>query len=184
MTRRRHLVLLGLGLGATLAGGALCAGPPSAPARKDAAGPDLDEAAQFLFSLSLNDADGRRRALAHWRGKLLIVNFWATWCTPCVEEMPELQRAADAYRGSNVAVLGIGVDDAEPIRQFRRKHALRLDLLVTGFEGMDLAQRMGNPEAVLPYTVVISPAGRIVERHSGRLENGQLGRWVAAHRSL
>ncbi len=131
--------------------------------------------------MDLPDADGVQRPLKTWQGKLLIVNFWATWCTPCVEEMPELQRLADRSAGSNLAVIGIGVDEADKIRQFRSQHQLRFPLLVAGFDGMTLAQRLGNRAAVLPYTALISPDGRVLEEHTGRIDPQELRRWVAEH---
>jgi thiol-disulfide isomerase/thioredoxin len=174
MTSRR-VVSVALGLAATLA---LTAGAvwswwrptPQAGA---------DEAALALFALKLPDADGVERPLKSWQGKLLVVNFWATWCTPCVEEMPELQQFADQFAARNVAVIGIGVDDADKIRDFRRQHALRFPLLVAGFDGgMGIAQRLGNPEPVLPYTALILPDGRLIEEHSGRIQPAELRQWA------
>jgi peroxiredoxin len=97
--------------------------------------------------------------------------------------MPELQRFADEFAPRNVAVIGIGVDDADKIRDFRSQHRLRIPLLAAGFDGMQLAQRLGNPEPVLPYTALISPDGRLVEEHSGRIQEPELRRWVAEHGS-
>jgi thiol-disulfide isomerase/thioredoxin len=134
-----------------------------------------------LFTMDLPDADGVQRPLKTWQGKLLLVNFWATWCTPCVEEMPELQRLADRSAGANLAVIGIGVDEADKIRQFRSEHQLRFPLLVAGFDGMTLAQRLGDHAAVLPYTALISPDGRVLEEHTGRIDPLEMRRWVAEY---
>jgi peroxiredoxin len=89
-----------------------------------------------------------------------------------------LQQFADEYAPRNVAVIGIGVDDADKIRDFRRQHQLRIPLLTAGFDGMQIAQQLGNPQPVLPYTAVITPGGRVVEEHSGRVEQPELRRWV------
>jgi thiol-disulfide isomerase/thioredoxin len=150
--------------------------------QRSGAAPDApDPEALRLFERKLPDADGVERPLATWKGKLLVVNFWATWCTPCVEEMPELQRFADEFAGRNIAVVGIGVDDADKIREFRRQHQLRIPLLAAGFDGMELARQLGNPQPVLPYTALISPDSRIVEEHSGRLEPAELRKWAAEY---
>ncbi len=193
---RWGLIALALATACVLVGGALYAWRPvartpaafaAAPAAASAAkaagalAKAADPAALSLFTLSLDDADGRRRPVSEWRGKLLIVNFWATWCAPCIEEMPLLQQVADEFGQRNVAVIGIGVDDADKIRDFRAKLAIRFPLLVAGFDGMDLAQRLGNPEPVLPYTAVVSPSGRVVEQHSGRVQDSEVRRWVARH---
>ncbi|HEX4585777.1 MAG TPA: TlpA disulfide reductase family protein [Burkholderiaceae bacterium] len=176
MARRTALIALALAAAIALAAGALWASRPA----RDAAS---DRATAALFALTLPDADGAQRSLQSWRGKLLVVNFWATWCGPCVEEMPELQRFADEFAQRNVAVIGIGVDDADKIRDFRRQHQLRIPLLAAGFDGMQLAQQLGNPEPVLPYTALISPDGRLVEEHSGRVQAPELRRWVAEYGS-
>ena len=178
MARRTVLIALAVSAAAfAVAAGAFWGLRRPAP---DAAG---DQEAVALFAMKLPDADGVERPLLAWRGKLLVVNFWATWCAPCVEEMPELQRFADEFAPRNVAVIGIGVDDADKIRDFRSQHRLRIPLLAAGFDGMQLAQRLGNPEPVLPYTALISPDGRLVEEHSGRIQEPELRRWVAEHGS-
>jgi peroxiredoxin len=177
MARRTALIALALAAAIALAAGALWASRHPAAVTSAAS----DQAAVALFALTLPDADGVQRSLQSWRGKLLVVNFWATWCGPCVEEMPELQQFADEFAQRNVAVIGIGVDDADKIRDFRRQHQLRIPLLAAGFDGMQLALRLGNPEPVLPYTALISPDGRLVEEHSGRVQPPELRRWVAEY---
>ena len=173
--RRAALITLALSGAFALGAGAVWSWRRSPP---DAAS---DEAAAWLFELKLPDADGVARPLKTWEGKLLVVNFWATWCTPCIEEMPQLQQFADEFAPHNVAVIGVAVDEVDKIRDFRRQHGLRIPLLAAGFDGMELARRLGNPEPVLPYTALISPAGRIVEEHSGRIEPPELRRWVGDH---
>jgi peroxiredoxin len=143
----------------------------AAPAPAGAAG-----AVDYFFSLNLDDPDGTRRPLSAWRGKILVVNFWATWCAPCVEEMPRLQALADQFKSANVAVLGIGVDEPDNVRQFRRQHGIRFDLLVAGFDGMELAQRLGNPQPVLPYTALIGADGHILGQFSGKIDEADLRR--------
>jgi len=173
----QRALLIALGLAVVLALGAGAVWKWHRPARDPATG----QVADWLYDVKLPDADGVNRPLKTWQGSLLVVNFWATWCTPCIEEMPQLQQFADEFARSNVAVIGIGVDDADRIRDFRREHRLRLPLLTAGFDGMELAQRLGNPEPVLPYTALISPDGRILEEHSGRIEPPELRRWVRDH---
>jgi peroxiredoxin len=95
--------------------------------------------------------------------------------------MPLLQRVADQYGARQVAVIGIGVDDADKIREFRGKLAIRFPLLVAGFDGMDLARQLGNPEPVLPYTALVSRSGRVVEQQSGRLKDSELRGWLVEH---
>jgi thiol-disulfide isomerase/thioredoxin len=173
--RRRALIALALAVAAALAGGAVWSW------RRSQAVAANGETAAWLFAMKLPDADGVERPLKAWQGKVLVVNFWATWCTPCVEEMPELQRFADEYAPRNVAVIGIGVDEADKIRDFRSQYALHIPLLAAGFDGLEIARRLGNPEPVLPYTALITPAGQLVEEHSGRIQPPELRRWAGEY---
>lgn len=136
------------------------------------------EATAVLFAATFPDADGRPQPLAQWRGRPLLVNFWATWCPPCVEEMPDLQRVRDAYRGRGVEVIGIGIDNAAKIADFRERHRLTLPLLVAGAGGSDLNRTLGNAGGALPFTVLIGADGRVRERHLGQVKPEQLRRWL------
>jgi peroxiredoxin len=175
MARRAALIGLGLTAAFALAAGAVWSWRRSQPTAT------AGEPAVWLFALKLPDADGVERPLKTWQGKVLVVNFWATWCTPCIEEMPELQQFADEFEQRNVAVIGIGVDEADKIRDFRRQHGLRIPLLAAGFDGLEIARRLGNPQPVLPYTALITPDGQIVEEHSGRILPPELRRWVGEY---
>ncbi len=147
--------------------------------RTDTAAADADAGAVF-FAATFPDADGRPQPLSQWRGRLLVVNFWATWCPPCVEEMPDLQRLRDAYRDRGVEVIGIGIDNGSKIAEFRDRHQLSLPLLVAGVGGSDLNRALGNPSGALPFTVLIASDGRVLERHLGQAKPEQLRRWVDA----
>jgi len=139
-----------------------------------------DSATEALFSASFPDPDGRAQPLAQWRGRPLVVNFWATWCPPCVEEMPDLQVVRSAYRDRGVEVIGIGIDNPRKIAEFRDRHGLTLPLLVAGVGGSDLNRALGNTGGALPYTVLIGADGRIRERHLGQVKPEQLRRWLDA----
>ncbi len=136
------------------------------------------EATAALFAATFPDAEGRTQPLSQWKGRPLVVNFWATWCPPCVEEMPDLQQARDAYRDRGVEVIGIGIDSAAKIAAFRDRHRLSLPLLVAGVGGSDLNRALGNAGGALPYTVLIDADGRIRERHLGQLKPEQLRGWL------
>jgi len=179
MNRRQALVSVGLGA-AAMVGGALAW--RTWRSRFEAADDVVavtDGAVDYFFSLNFDDSDGTRHALSAWRGKKLVVNFWATWCVPCVEEMPRLQALADQLAASNVAVVGISVDEPDNVRQFRHQHSIRYELLVAGFDGMALSQRLGNPQPVLPYTALIGADGRILGQFSGKIDEAELRRRLA-----
>jgi thiol-disulfide isomerase/thioredoxin len=119
--------------------------------------------------------------MAQWRGKLLVVNFWATWCAPCVEEMPDLERVRRAYLDRNVEIVGLGIDNAAKIRTFRDELKLTLPLLVAGAGGSELGRLLGNLAGALPYTVLIDPSGRVVQRKLGQIKPAELQQWLDAH---
>ena len=141
------------------------------------------EASAAFFAAAFPDPEGRPQPLSQWRGRLLVVNFWATWCPPCVEEMPDLQRVRDAYRDRGVEVLGIGIDSAARVASFRDQHRLTLPLLVAGVGGSDLNRALGNTGGALPFTVLMDRDGRIRERHLGQVKPEQLRRWLDAELS-
>jgi len=138
------------------------------------------EATAALFAATFPDPDGQLQPLARWRGRVLVVNFWATWCPPCVEEMPDLQEARNAYQVRGVEVIGIGIDSASKIAAFRDRHRITLPLLVAGAGGSDLSRALGNGSGGLPYTVLIDQDGGLRERHLGQVKPEQLRRWLDA----
>jgi len=172
MQRRHWLALLATGLAAGGVGAWL------ASRRLD--GPVQDAATATLFAMTLPDAAGAPQPLAQWRGKLLVVNFWATWCPPCVEEMPDLQAVRDAYRGRGVEVIGVGIDSAERIAAFAERMKLSLPLLVAGMAGSELARGLGNPTGALPYTVLVDRRGAVAQRKLGQIKRPELQGWLDA----
>jgi thiol-disulfide isomerase/thioredoxin len=174
MMHRRSLVVVGLvGVAAAGAGVGAAFWRTRNEARDSAA-------AQALFALTLADASGTPQALSQWRGRPLVVNFWAPWCAPCVEEMPDLQRVRDEYRARGLEVIGVGIDSAVRIRQFRDDHQISLPLLVGGADGSSLGDQLGNSAGVLPYTVMIGADGRVAKRKIGRIRPDELRGWLKA----
>jgi thiol-disulfide isomerase/thioredoxin len=131
---------------------------------------ELQQATNALFAASFPDARGKSQAIAQWKGKILIVNFWATWCPPCLEEMPELSRLQDKYRGSNVMVIGIATDEVDKIHEFAKTLPVSYPLLSGNIQAMDLGMTLGNDKGVLPYTVIIKPDGSIAKAHFGQVD--------------
>ncbi len=100
-----------------------------------------------------------------WKGKVVVLNFWATWCSPCIQEMPELSRTYNALRqqknGNNLAIVGIGIDSESKIREFNSKTPIDYPLVVAGFSAVDWLRVYGNDKGALPYTVVFDQTGKV-----------------------
>ena len=122
-----------------------------APAGVSAIAPD---ALTRFFSARLNDTQGRSQAVAQWQGKILVVNFWATWCPPCREEMPGLARLQTKYAAKGVQFAGISLDTADNIVKYEKQNPVGYPLLVASEEGPELTRQLGNSRLALPYTVV------------------------------
>jgi thiol-disulfide isomerase/thioredoxin len=127
---------------------------------------------KVLFAATFPDSQGLKQALSQWQGKVLLVNFWATWCPPCREEMPELSHLQEKYRAGGLAVIGIATDDVDKVREFAQQNPLAYPLLAGNFEAANLATSLGNDKNILPYTVAIDRDGNIVASYFGRLDKG------------
>jgi peroxiredoxin len=142
--------------------------------------PVSESAARLLYGQTLPDAAGQPYELGSLRGKTVVLNFWATWCPPCVEEMPELAGLHREISARNALVLGIGIDSASNIKAFAEKGEYPYPLLVAGLGGTELARQLGNQSGALPYTVVIDPDGRVIEKKLGRIKLEHLRATVLA----
>ena len=141
--------------------------------------PDADPATA-LFAQSMNDAAGKPQALAQWKGKPVLVNFWAPWCGPCVKEMPELSTLAGELKSKNINVVGIGVDTPTNIAEFTGKYKIAYPIYIGGMNATDLARNFGNTNGSLPYSVLIGADGKVVKTYLGILKFDELRRDLAA----
>ncbi|OGB20863.1 MAG: alkyl hydroperoxide reductase [Burkholderiales bacterium RIFCSPLOWO2_02_FULL_57_36] len=137
-------------------------------------------ASNSFFAQTFSDAQGRPHALSQWKGKILVVNFWATWCPPCVEEMPELVALQREMGLHNVQVIGIGIDSAANISAFSLKHKIDYPLYIAGMNGTELSRQFGNQSGGLPFTVLIGTDGQIKKTYLGRLKFIQLRQDLAS----
>lgn len=129
-------------------------------------------AVSTLWNTTLSDHTGKSYPLAQFKGKPMILNFWATWCEPCRDEMPEISELASAH--PEITVLGLAVDEAAAVHEFVESTPVSYPLLVAENEGMPLAEALGNNKGVLPYTVVISAQGEITQIFFGRVNREML----------
>ena len=123
---------------------------------------------------TLPDLEGRNHKLEEWRGKLVVLNFWATWCPPCREEIPLLLDAQRQFAGQNVQIVGVAIDNPEAVAAYRDQMHIDYPILVGGDEGLTLMTRYGNSAGALPYSVFLSSDGRILRRKIGAFRKEEL----------
>jgi thiol-disulfide isomerase/thioredoxin len=141
--------------------------------------PRLTTPSERLTDLQFADTDGRQHRLDEWNGKLVLVNFWATWCGPCREEMPLLNRARRDLAGKDLEVVGIAVDDADAVGSFLKDSPVNYPILVGG--NTDTLYQFGDGSGVLPYSVLFGRDGRLLSQRAGSFSESSLNRWLRPH---
>jgi thiol-disulfide isomerase/thioredoxin len=131
--------------------------------------PAKSSGSDLLFASTLLDANDTSQALTQYRGKTLVINFWATWCPPCREEMPELSLLHTEFESQNVVVIGIAIDNSEAVNTFLKEAPVSYPVLLAEDEGMGIGDSLGNDKGVLPYTIIIDSSGQIRNRFFGRI---------------
>jgi thiol-disulfide isomerase/thioredoxin len=133
--------------------------------------------AEAFYMQELPDATGAVRKMSDQRGKVVVVNFWATWCVPCVEEIPTLSKVHAAADG-RVAFVGLGIDSPANIAGFNDRFKPSYPLLAAGSGGTELARVLGDEAGALPFTVVLGPDGRVIASHLGKVDAAMLDGWL------
>ncbi len=129
-----------------------------------------------LFDLQFNDYGGTPYPFSQWKGKILVINFWATWCAPCREEMPYFSRLSKEYAGKGVQFVGISADPPDTIRLFAKQHGVAYPLLVGGPQTVAMSIDLGNRQSGLPYTLILGRNGEPLLARTGRLPEAELER--------
>jgi len=133
-----------------------------------------DPAIKAFFANPWQTPDGKSVDTKEWRGKVLVVNFWASWCPPCVEEMPTLDKLQAEFKTQNVLFVGIGIDSPSNIRQFLEKTPVSYPIVIGGLEGSNISKQMGNAQGALPYTVIINTQGKATSSKLGKISEEEL----------
>lgn len=165
-------LILTLALLAAIAGGYLGRHPHALPAI------DSPLVGQPVPALVLPDLDGKPHALNASRGRRVVLNFWASWCRPCLEEMPILARAQENFGEQAPIVVGIGMDDPVHVRRFLAAHPVNYPILLGKLAPPSSSLLLGNDAEVLPYSVLVGADGRILATHAGALTDVQLQQWL------
>jgi thiol-disulfide isomerase/thioredoxin len=175
----RWLPLAGIGLLALLGGLSLWLAGRSASAPPLPPGP-VDATPAAILAAPFADAAGKPASLAQFPGKVLVVNFWATWCTPCREEMPGFVKLQSRWQARGVQFVGLAQDDPVKVVAFGRDFGVNYPLWTGGAEVMDLSRRLGNRLGVLPHTVLLDGQGRLIETRIGIYDEDALDARLAA----
>lgn len=130
--------------------------------------------AEIIFAASLPDLQGTNQPISQWRGNVIVINFWATWCEPCREEIPEFIELQKRFGDQGLVFIGIAVDQKEKVAAFSKEIGINYPVLVGGMSAMGLAGSAGNPQGALPFTVVIDRSGKITDTRLGRLSRSKL----------
>ncbi|MGN6382889.1 MAG: TlpA family protein disulfide reductase, partial [Dyella sp.] len=125
----------------------------------------------------LSDLDGRAHRLADYRGHRVLLNFWASWCGPCLDEMPALDRAARAH--PQATVLGIAMDEPARVRAFLAAHPVNYPMLLGRLDSPSTSLQLGDNAEVLPYSALFDADGRLLATHRGPLDAATLDRWLS-----
>lgn len=138
----------------------------------------LSHAERHFWQQQFERLDGTALATRSLQGKLLLLNFWATWCPPCVQELPLLNTFYRQNRAKGWQVLGLAVDRAVPVTRFLARSPLDFPQALVGFAGLELSQMLGNQTRALPFSVVFGPSGEVLRRRMGRLTEVDLRAWA------
>lgn len=166
---RRALLVAGIG------GTAAAAGYFAHLWRIDATGTAAgDDVAAAILGSTLQSLDGAPQTLAGLRGKILVINYWATWCAPCREEIPLFVRLQREYAAKNVQFVGIAIDQVDKVRTFAREFNVDYPLLIAGIDAVELSRKAGNKAGVLPYTLVLDRSGKIAASLVGSISEARM----------
>lgn len=129
----------------------------------------------ILPVFSFPDTDEKTRSISEWHGKTLVINFWATWCQPCLKEIPEFVQLQTQFEKKNVQFIGIAIDELSAVARYKNATGMNYPVLISSeWDGFNLAQQLGNSSNTVPYTVVVNSAGQIIYRHAGAVKKEDL----------
>ncbi len=131
-----------------------------------------------FWALSFDTPDGKALPMSSFRGKPLLVNFWATWCPPCVEELPLLDSFHKNKQSKNWQVLGLAVDQPSAVRKWLQARPLSFPVAMAGLGGTELSKSLGNSAGSLPFSAVFGASGQLLHRKAGKVSSEDLALWA------
>ena len=139
---------------------------------------------ETLWPLGFPDVQGQTQPLSQWRGQVLVLNFWASWCAPCREEMPDFAALRAQFRPQGIEFVGLAIDHSANVTQFLQRQPVNYPILIGEGAAHNLARQLGNPSGALPYTIVIDRDGKIILSHLGRLPRAKLEQALRKTRAI
>ena len=168
---RRAWMVGGLGVAAGLAG-ALVAWQKFEPHAV------MDEAVLNFWMQSFERPEGGTLLMQEFQGKPLLINFWATWCPPCIEELPLIDAFYNRNKSKSLQVIGVAVDQPSMVRRYLTQKPLSFPVGLAGFNGTELGRTLGNSQSVLPFSVIFDAKGRLLAQKAGKLDQADLDAWL------
>lgn len=137
---------------------------------------DSESVAQQAKPLAFGfpDVSGRMHSINEWQGKVLVINFWATWCTPCLKEIPEFIKLQSQYQDRGLQFVGISIEDKQAVLDYQKTIEINYPMLIAGDAGIGLAQRLGNVINAVPFTLIVNQSGQVVHHQLGELSVDEL----------
>ena len=127
-----------------------------------------------LLAFSLPDLFDHQHNISEWQGKVLIINFWATWCPPCLKEIPDFIALQEQYAAQGVQFIGIALEDKESVAEYVAATRINYQILLGGDNGITLAHQLGDNVGAVPYTLIVDQQGQVIHRHPGEFPKEQL----------
>jgi thiol-disulfide isomerase/thioredoxin len=137
-----------------------------------------DPSLQALWAADFEQPDGATLQLADFKGRPLVLNFWATWCTPCVEEMPLLNAFFQENKTKSWQMIGLAIDQPSAVKRFLGQHPVEYAIGLAGLEGTELMKNLGNVAGGLPFTLVLNAQGEVQMRKLGKLTEDDIQSWL------
>jgi thiol-disulfide isomerase/thioredoxin len=173
-TNRRTAMYAGVAALAAIAGAGVAWKRQTAHGAGDIAA----DVMQAFWSAEFDAPTGEPLPMSGFQGKPLVINFWATWCTPCIEEMPLIDAFFRENKEKSWQVIGLAIDQPSRVRQFLSQFPVQYKIGLAGLTGTDLARKLGNDVGGLPFTIVLDANGYLKQRKLGKLTADDIRKWV------